>query len=101
MAKEIEKNKKFKISNEEIKGNKKLEGLFCIVIGVIFLVLFVQAYNNYVYVPATMITLCLELFSIAYLVRNDSKKTWIIGINVIMGVILLITAIIYTIVKTV
>lgn len=95
------RNVEIKVSREENVDNNKLVLLFCIVIGIIFIVLFFRAIGNYVFVPATMIMACLEAFAVGYYFRKDEKKKNLVYILFILGVILLMGAIIYTCMRTI
>jgi len=96
----MKKDTDIKISRDE-KENKKLELIFCLVVGIIFLILLVLSFRYYVFVSATMIIGGLELFGLGYYYRRDDNKINLVYILFILGVCLLIASIIYLIVRTV
>ena len=90
MKKDIE----IKVSREK-RENKKIEVIFCYVVGFIFLVLLILSFSDYMFIPATMIMGCLELFGLGYHMRNDKDKKNLIDGLFVSGVVLLAGAIIY------
>ena len=80
---------------------KRMEILFSIIVLIIFIVLLFKAFNNVIFLPATLIMGALECFCIGYYLRDsEDKKYYVYGLFVV-GVILLFISVIYTIVKTV
>lgn len=90
-----------KVSSSSSVGNIKYEKIFCIVIGIIVLLLFVLSFNDYIFIPACLFMGCLELFAIGYLFRNDLEKKKLVYLLFILGVLLLIIAVIYTFMRTI
>ena len=96
----MKKNIDIKVSRED-KGNKKIEIIFCYVVGAIFLVLLILSFGDYMFIPATMIMGCLELFGLGYHMRNDATKKYLVYGLFISGVILLIGAIMFMMMRTI
>lgn len=90
-----------KVSSGESKSNVKVERLFSVIVGIIFLLLFILSWIDYIFIPACMIMACLELFSIAYFWRNNKDKRNVVYLLFIVGVILLAVAIVYTCIRTI
>ncbi len=88
------------VKQEKTKANNQFEIIVCIVVGIVFLALLFGAINSYIFIPAAMICFALELFCICYhLVDRPNRKTEVYTLFVV-GVIFVVFAIIYTIVKT-
>ena len=95
----LERSKK-DVKQEKTKANNQFEIIVCIVVGIVFLALLFGAINSYIFIPAAMICFALELFCICYhLVDRPNRKTEVYTLFVV-GVIFVVFAIIYTIVKT-
>jgi hypothetical protein len=97
----MKNNIEIKVSREDKSSNRMLELLFCFIIGIIFLVLLVMSFNDYIFVSATMIMASLEMFSLGYCFRNDNGKKYLVYGLFIMGVVLLLSSIIFMLVRTV
>ncbi len=78
----------------------KIERIFCIVTGVIALCLIVCAFVNYIFIPASCIMSALCLFSVWYIIKDIKKYKSYSLIPFIVGIMLVVFAVIYTIVKT-
>jgi len=88
-------------SNDMIITVKKIEELFCLIILIIFVILFVNAIKSRIFFPACLIMGALELFSLGYYFRDDKKKVNVVYILFGVGILLLFTAVIYTIMNMV
>ena len=87
--------------NDIVLNMKKIELLFCILVFFVFVILLVDAFRNFVFIPATLIMGALECFSIGYYYRNEKDKVNMVYLFFIIGVILLFISVFYTIFKTV
>lgn len=98
---EVKEEIEVKKENEtkEKKENLKLEKIFCGIIALIFIVLFILCFFMQEFIPATLITLSLELFSIAYFISEKDEKNKKIYILFTIGMIILFGAIAYTLSK--
>ncbi len=79
----------------------KLIRIFAIVVGVIFVIMFCLSFMVREFIPATLIALALESFTIAYYYyeKKDSQKlTYLFFIT---GAIVLLISVVYTIVRVV
>ena len=100
-VKEVKKEKKVTKRKEKENNIKVYEKYTCFVIGILIILLFISVLKNAIFIPALLITCGLELFCIAYYFLDDkTKKNYVYGLFVV-GVILIIVAIIYTIVNTI
>lgn len=79
----------------------KIERIFCIVTGIIAFGLIVLAFISYIFIPAACIMSSLCLFSLWYTYKDMDKYKKISLLLFIFGVILLLFAVIYTIIKTI
>lgn len=95
-SKKEKEKKKIEIDKKE---NLKLEKIFCIIVAVIFGILLILSIFMYEFIPATLITLSLELFSIAYFISEKNEKDKRIYIFFGIGLVILFGAIIYTLSK--
>lgn len=80
---------------------KRYEKYTCFVVGLIIVFLLFAVIKNSVFVPAFLITIGLELFCISYYYMDDRKKKDLVYGLFGVGVLLVLIAVIYTIVKTV
>lgn len=88
--------------NEEGKTDiKKYERYTCLIVGLIIIFLLFAVIKNSVFVPAFLITIGLELFCISYYYMDNKKKKNLVYGLFSIGVLLVIIAVIYTIIKTV
>lgn len=94
-------NKRVKSNNSSNVNIKEYEKYTCIVIGILIILLFFAVLKNSIFIPALLITIGLELFCIAYYFLEDREKKNVVYGLFIMGVILIIVALIYTIVNTI
>lgn len=85
------------MQNEKIK---KVERIFCIVTGVIALGLIIAAFINYIFVPAACTMLALCFFGLWYINKDDTDKKTMAFMFFIAGIVLVVFAVIYTIIKT-
>ena len=75
--------------------SKKNVLVFCGIVGTLFIILLILSLFDYMYVSATMIMGCLELFGICYYIRNDKEKKYLLYGLFFSGLILFIGSIIY------
>ena len=101
VKKEIVMVQKQIVREKEEISNKKAERLFCLIVGALFVAFLILAINMVEFVPACLITLSLELFSICYYYRDNDNKKLVIYTLFGIGVGLLIFAVIFTIVNTI
>lgn len=93
--KDAEKEQQIKEKNQNIK----LEKIFCIIVAGIFIILLILCFFMQEFIPATLITLSLELFSIAYFISEKNEKDKRIYIFFVIGMVTLFIGIIYTLLK--
>lgn len=86
---------------QKLKKKMTKDRLFCITVLFLLIALIILSFINYIFIPATLICTSLELFCIGYLHRNEKEKEKLNYILFILGVILLVIAVGYTIIKTV
>ena len=85
------------MQNEKIK---KVERIFCIVTCFIALVLIIVAFIYYIFVSASFIMLALCFFGLWYMNKDDTDKKTMAFMFFIAGIVLVVFAVIYTIIKT-
>ena len=90
-----------KKKNDIFLNMKKIELLFCFLVFFVFVILLVKAFNSVNFIPACLIMGALECFSIGYYFRNNKNKINYVYFLFILGIVLLLVAIFYTIFKTV
>ena len=95
----MKKSKKEKYKVFDTEKLKKTEYLVTLVIGIIFLILVGFAVYNKVFIPVTLVTFAMLLFSICYYYIEDSSKKKIVYILFSLGVIIIIVEVIYTLVN--
>ncbi len=95
------KKKQVRKSNDIILTIKKIEGLFCFIILIVFVVLLLNAFQKIVFLPATLIMGALECFSLGYYYRDNEKKAVVVYVLFGIGIVLLFISVVYTIMKTV
>ncbi len=78
----------------------RLDIIVCVIVGVIFVPIFVGAIFSVVFVPAALIMFALELFCICYHYVDNPKKKGLVYVLFTIGVILVIGAILFTVIKT-
>ena len=91
--------KKSSIDNKQEKNIKIYEKYTCFAVGVIIVVLMFAVLKNSIFIPALLITVGLELFTIAYYYMDNKNKKSLVYILFTSGVSLVVIAIIYTIIK--
>lgn len=77
------------------KKNNETERVFTIVSLFAFIVTFILSLMNTAFIPSCMLMLSLLLFSICYMIKDNSKKI-VMYILYIVGVLLIIGSLIYT-----
>ncbi len=78
----------------------KLDFAICAIVGIVFVPIFIGALMSIVFIPAALIMLALELFCICYHYVDNPKKKTLVYMLFTIGVILVIGAIVYTVIKT-
>lgn len=87
--------------NDVFLNMKKVELMFCALVFLVFIILLIKAFTSINFIPACLIIGALECFSIGYYLRNDKEKMNVVYLFFIVGIILLLVSIFYTIFKTV
>ena len=87
--------------NDIMLNMKKIELLFCVLVFIVFAILLIKSVGSVNFIPACLIMGALECFSIGYYLRNEKSKINVVYISFIIGIILLLISIFYTIFKTV
>lgn len=93
------KKKTAKYKMVDMKELKKVEIIVSAIVGVVFLVLLFFAITNEVFIPATLISLALFLFCICYYYIDDESKKKLVYVLFAIGVVLIITEVVYTIMR--
>lgn len=78
---------------------KDIQMAIAVIMGIVFLILLVCAITNEVFVPAVLISFALFLFCICYYYLEDKSKKKLVYTLFILGVILIITEVVFTVVK--
>ena len=91
------KSERYKVF--DTKKIKKAEFLIALLVGIIFLVMLGFAVCNRVFIPVTLVTFSMFLFSICYYYIEDKSKKKIVYILFSIGVLLIIAEVIYTLVN--
>ena len=99
LKKETKKKGNKSISKDD-NSIKNYEKYTCYVVGLVILLLMYAVIRNNIFMPALLITIGLEMFCISYYYLEDKTKKNIIYILFGIGVLLVVIAVIYTIVKT-
>ena len=86
------------MKKENMKKNNDTEKLFTIVSSFAFIVTLILSCMNSKFVPSCMLMLSLLLFSICYLIKDNDKKIYLYILYVI-GVLLIISSLVYTFVR--
>ena len=89
-------NKSISKDDNSIKNYEK----YTYVVGLVILLLMYAVIRNNIFMPALLITIGLEMFCISYYYLEDKTKKNMIYILFGIGVLLVVIAVIYTIVKT-
>jgi hypothetical protein len=85
--------------SKKIKEGKTKEIIFCGVVALIFVILFVLSIGNNAYVPACSISMALELFCVCYYyVDDENKKPFVFSLFGI-GLAFVLFAVIYTLIN--
>ena len=83
-----------------IENNIKVyEKYTCFAVGFIIIILIVAVLKNSIFIPALLITIGLELFTISYYFMDNKDKKGLVYNLFVLGIILVIIAIVYTILK--
>ncbi len=93
----VKKEDKYK--EFDLNKLRKAEMIISLIVGIIFLVLLGFAVTNTVFIPAAMISFALFLFCICYYYLEDESKKKLVYVLFILGVLLIIIEVIYTLVK--
>lgn len=91
------KSERYKVF--DTKKIKKAEFLIALLVGIIFLVMLGFAVCNRVFIPVTLVTFSMFLFSICYYYIEDKSKKKVVYILFSIGVLLIIAEVIYTLVN--
>ena len=95
--KKNKKEEKFKIFNT--KKFKKTEFIVTAIMGFIFLVMLIFAICNRVFIPITLVTFAMFLFSICYYYIDDKSKRKLVYILFGIGVLVVVAEVIFTLVN--
>ena len=91
------KDVKFKVF--DTKKFKKTEFIVTTIMGLIFLVMLVFAICNRVFIPITLVTFAMFLFSICYYYIDDKSKRKLVYILFSVGVLVVVAEVIFTLVN--
>ena len=93
------KEKEVKYKTFDTNKLKKAELVITIVFGVLLLVMLVLAIINRVFVPLTLVSLAMLLFSICYYYIDDKNKKKLVYILFTIGVLVIVAEVIFTLVN--
>ncbi len=93
------KKKEVKYKEFDTKKFKKGEFITSLIIGIIFLILIGFSVTDRVFVPVTLVTLALLLFSICYYYIDDENNKILVYILFSMGVLIIVAEVVYTLVN--
>ena len=99
MSKVKNNEKNNKNEKKDVFDNSKIIKIFAIFVAVVFLVLFCLCFVKIEFIPATMIALSLELFSISYYFYEKNSERKLVYSTFIVGVIVLMVSVVYTLVS--
>lgn len=104
--KNVKDNKKKTIQNKKTEEttiiiSPKVEKIFCLIVALMFTILAILSFSIPELIPATLISLSIELFSISYFTKEKNGSNIRVYSLFIVGAILLIISIIYTIIHIV
>lgn len=99
MAKKTKKKKEEEFKIIDINDFTKIEFIVSIFIGTIFLVMLALSITNEVFIPAALISLAMFLFCISYYYMEDERMKKISYTLYAIGILLIISEVIYTIVR--
>lgn len=99
----VEKVKKNTKKEKEVVifEDLKLIKIFAIIVGVIFVIMFILSCFVREFIPATLIALSLESFAISYYFYEKKASSAITYLFFISGAVVLMISVVYTIVKVV
>ncbi len=95
----MKKEKEIKYKTFDVEKIRKVEFIVTLLIGIIFLIMLGFAVCNKVFVPVTLVTFAMLLFSICYYYIEDKNKKKIVYTLFSIGVIIIIIEVIYTLVN--
>ena len=95
----MKKKKEVKYKVFDTKKFRRTEFIIALSIGVIFLVMLGFAVYNKVFIPVTLVTFSMFLFSICYYYIEDKNKKKVVYILFSIGVLLILAEVIYTLVN--
>ena len=95
----VKKMKQVKYKLFDTKKFRKTEFIIALVIGIIFLVMLGFAVCNKVFIPVTLVTFSMLLFSICYYYIEDKNKNILVYFLFGVGVIIIVIEVIYTLVN--
>ena len=101
IEKEVKKEKKKNNKEKEIEISPKIEKPFCLIIAIIFVILSILSFSINELIPATLITLSLELFSISYFTKEKNGSDKKVYLLFFAGVSILLFSVFYTIIHTI
>ena len=95
----MKENVKYKVfDNDKVK---KVEFIVALCVGIVFLIMLSFAVTDKVFIPITLVTLALFLFSICYYYIEEKSKRKLVYTLFSLGVLLIVFEVIYTLVSIV
>ena len=104
IVKDTHKKEKIKQQPKEefqLEISPKIEKIFCLIIALIFVVLAILSFSIKELIPATLITLSLELFSLSYFTKEKNGTEKRVYLLFFAGVSILLISVFYTIIHTI
>jgi len=95
----VKKKKEVKYKIFDTKKFRRTEFIIALLIGIIFLVMFGFAVCNKVFIPITLVTFSMFLFSICYYYIEDKNKKMLVYLLFGIGVLLILVEVVYTLVN--
>ena len=78
---------------------KRAEFIVTLVMGLIFLAMLIFAIYNIVFIPITLVTFAMLLFSICYYYIDDNSKRKMVYVLFTIGVLVVVAEVIFTLVN--
>ncbi len=95
----MQKKKEVKYKVFNTNKFKKTEFIVALVLGIVFLVMLGFAVCNKVFIPVTLVTFAMLLFSVCYYYIEDKSKKKIVYVLFSIGVIIIVIEVIFTLVN--
>ena len=92
----MKKGKDIRYNSFDILKIRKVEYIVTLVIGIVFLVMFVISIYNKMFIPCSLIAFAMLLFCICCYYVDDYKKKCLVYILFFIGLVSIVIGVIYT-----